>query len=330
MTATQLDVLRTQLSDCYIATHGYLSTDKVDEEPRTRHMKRTYSAPFFAIQASTLCPQIVVCRVREMGENISAFAAILETEMQYFERLRFFSESLDAISRPLIAAIKEAVNIEGTWQVIDMLATPETLSIEIIQEVFGQIDTAYKRMGCTAPQRPITETAPIENAINRYNAQVAKEVQVSSQSLELPIVGFNGEILPGITITIPQTMEISEAVQEMGKAGSDALRRIRLEFRRRIAILKENNLLDVLDDSSPFSKTPLRRRLENLRIRHDAIQDRFYAHSESLAKQKRCLSEISLKTSGLKTEVVRYPPLNLNVGLVIDEMPREEQALAIH
>lgn len=330
MTATHLGNLRVELSECYIATHGYLSTDKVDELPRTRHMKRTYSAPFFALQASTLCPQIVAIRVRELGENISAFVSILDTEMAYFESLRFFSNSLDAIRQPLITALNVAVNREGTRQVTVMLQNPETLSIDKIRSIFRQIDTVYKWMGCTAPERPITASPTLEIAINRSNSEVAKELQVSCQRLEVPIVCLNGEMLPGITVNIPKSTEIHEAVWQMGKTVNDALRRIRVEFRRRIAILKENNLLDVLDDSSPFSKTPLRRRLENLRIRHDAIQDRFFSHSESLEKQQRCLSEISLKTSGINTEIVWYPPLNLYVGLVTDEMSREEQALAIH
>lgn len=323
MTATQLDVLRAKLCDLYIGTHGYLSTDKVDEEPRTRQMKRTYAAPFFAIHAAPLCSQIANIRVNKEVTDIPDFANIFESEMRYFERLRFFSESLDAISRPFIAVLTEAINFEGTLQVVDILDNPETLSLEKIQKVFSQIDTTYQRMGCPAPAKPMTETAFIERAIkNRFHKEITKAVQDCTENLNLPIEGVDGEMLPGITIDIP-SKKLGDVVWEMGKIGSDVLRRIRFEFRRRIAILKEHGLLEkVLDDSSLFSKTPLRRRLENLRIRHDTIQARFY--SESLEQQKSCLSKILNKTQKLESQIVWFPPLNLTVGSVTDEMSPHE------
>ena len=321
---TTLHGLRSQISDLYTATHGYLSTDRVDEEPSTRQGKRANSAFIFAQKASPLCHEIVVLRVTKEVTKLSEFPNVLETEMRYFESLRFISDSLETISQPLIASLKKGIDFEGTMQVIDSLNTPETLSIEKIQEIFRQWYTAYKKMGCAEPLRPISDTIPIERAIIRYNLEVAKEIQPFCHNLNLPIEGVGGELLPGITILLPAKIEIREAVREMEKIGHDSIRRIRFEFRRRIAILKENDLLvRVLDPTSPFSKTALSRRLENLHIRHDQIMKRFYSHWEKLSDLGTVLFEISQKTLRFKTDMV-YCPL-VNIGSIIDDIPPQEQ-----
>ncbi|HSW72413.1 MAG TPA: hypothetical protein VLG44_03275 [Chlamydiales bacterium] len=274
----------------------------------------------------------------EEGSVIDKLGGIF-TNLQKSHRKRYgtFDATYD-FTHTLADVIKKKTIKEGTRQIIVMVGSPEPAFcatadkvLDEMRSVLSDMQNIFGREYFKSPESTQFPSKPFNRdlvlkAVDDFKSKTCEQAKLLADSLCLPIVGVNEEMLPGVLVQEPTTEKVAAAVH-------GTLSRIASEFHRRKALLKIHDLTDVLDDSSSFSKTLLRHRLENLKIRYNTILRRIFIFVDDLASQRNCVAFLLRNTDcfpwdmpygGVSTPSVAYWAFHLRS---IGEYPCEEPSI---